>query len=177
MRTSADDEHPPVVLWSGIFAADEPFAAVIEATRLTPEIELHVAGDLRRCPVDPATAPPNVRWLGFLRGEAYRRALHGADVVLALTNDSTSAMRAAAEAVYAGKPLITSDLAHLAQLFPSAMHVRNDAADIAAGMREAVHDREKLAAISAAMRDVQLRRWERQRDMLLERLGLEEAAA
>ncbi len=168
----AAEAERPVVLWSGIFAADEPFPAVIEAARLLPEVELHVAGDLRRCRIDPADAPPNVRWLGFLRGEAFRRALYGADAVLALTNDSTSAMRAAAEAVYAGKPLITSDLEHLAALFPSALRVRNDAEGIADGVRTALARREELAAVSAAMRTVQIARWEHQRDVLLERLGL-----
>jgi glycosyltransferase involved in cell wall biosynthesis len=171
------DRPAPVVLWSGIFAADEPFAAVIEAARLLPDVELHVAGDLRRCPIDPGDAPPNVRWLGFLRGEAYRRALHGADAVIALTNDSTSAMRAAAEAVYADKPLITTDLEHLAALFPSALRVTNDAEGIAAGVRAALAEREQLAARSAAMRDVQLARWEQQRQMLVERLGLDEPFA
>ncbi|HEX7290210.1 MAG TPA: glycosyltransferase [Conexibacter sp.] len=170
------EARAPVVLWSGIFAADEPFPAVIEAARLLPDVELHVAGDLRRCPVDPADAPPNVHWLGFLRGEAYRRALHGADVVLALTNDSTSAMRAAAEAVYAGKPLITSDLEHLVALFPSALPVRNEASAIADGIRGALAARERLAAESAATCELQLARWERQRRTLLARLGLAQDA-
>jgi glycosyltransferase involved in cell wall biosynthesis len=162
----------PYVLWSGIFAADEPFRAVIEAARLMPELQLWVAGDLRRCPVDPASAPANVRWLGFLRGEDYRRVLHGADAVLALTNDSTSAMRAAAEAIYAGKPLVTSDLEHLAELFPGSVRVRNESAEIAAGVRRAVAEREALAAASAEMRAIQLARWERQCARLRERLGL-----
>jgi hypothetical protein len=97
--------------------------------------------------------------------------------VLALTNDSTSAMRAAAEAVYAAKPLVTSDLPHLAELFPSGVRVRNEATAIAEGVRAALAEREVHARASAAMREVQLARWEQQRAMLLERLGLAEAAA
>jgi glycosyltransferase involved in cell wall biosynthesis len=167
--------NPPRVLWTGIFAADEPFPAVIEAARLMPEVELMVAGDLRRCPVDPATAPTNVRWLGFLRGEEYGAALNAADAVLALTDDSTSAMRAAAEAVYARKPLIMSDLKHLAALFPEGIRVRNDAAAIAAGVRAALSDRRP--GWSPAMRDTLVARWREQHDLLRERLGLAVGAA
>lgn len=170
-------DRRPYVLWSGIFAADEPLAAVIEAARTMPEVELWVAGDLRRCPLDPATAPPNVRWLGFLRGAEYRSALYGADAVIALTNDSTSAMRAAAEAVYARKPLVTSDLAHLAALFPGSVRVHNEPAAIAAGVRRALAEREQLEAASGAMRETLLARWGDQRALLLARLGLAEPDA
>ncbi|HEY6781515.1 MAG TPA: glycosyltransferase [Thermoleophilaceae bacterium] len=169
-RTRARDV--PTVLWTGIFAADEPFPAVIAAARLMPDVELLVAGDLRRCPVDPADAPPNVRWLGFLRGAEYQAALNDADAVLALTDDSTSAMRAAAEAVYAGKPLITSDLEHLAALFPGCVRVRNEAEAIVAGVRRALAERNGLSTGSAALREVQLARWREQRELLLERLQL-----
>ena len=162
----------PRVLWTGIFAADEPFTAVIDAARLLPDVELMVAGDLRRCPVDPATAPPNVRWLGFLRGEEYQATLHGADAVLALTDDSTSAMRAAAEAIYARKPLIISDLEHLAALFPTGVRVSNDAEAIAAGIRAALADRERLSDRATQTRDAQLARWRTQHEVLRERLRL-----
>lgn len=168
---------PPRVLWSGIFAADEPFAAVIEAARLLPAVEFMVAGDLRRCPVDPTTAPPNVSWLGFLRGEDYRATVRGADAVLALTDDSTSAMRVASEAVYSGKALITSDLEHLAELFPHGERVANEATAIAAGVRNVLADTERTTDRSLRMREVQLGRWRGQREMLLDRLGLADAPA
>jgi glycosyltransferase involved in cell wall biosynthesis len=167
----------PQVLWSGIFASDEPFPAVMEAARLVPEADFVVAGDLRRCPVDSATAPGNVQWLGFLRGEEYQAALNDADVVLALTNDSTSAMRAAAEAVYAGKPLVTTDMDHLAALFPEGVRVANDAESIAAGVRAAVANSQLLSERSAGMRAVQLARWLEQRKVLVELLGLTQPAA
>jgi glycosyltransferase involved in cell wall biosynthesis len=163
---------PPQVLWSGIFAADEPFEAVMEAAALMPEVELVVAGDLRRCPVDPCAAPANVRWLGFLAGDAFRDTLRRVDAVLALTDDSTSAMRAAAEAIYACKPLVMSDLDHLASIFPSGVRVRNEPEAIAAGVRAALADSAASAGRLTAARDAQLARWEEQRAMLLRRLGL-----
>jgi glycosyltransferase involved in cell wall biosynthesis len=149
---------------------------VVDAARLSPEVDFLVAGDLRRSPVDPALAPANVFWLGFLRGDEYRAALADADVILALTDDATSAMRAAAEAVYAGKPLVTSDLPHLAALFPEAVHVHNDAGAIAAGVRTALTEQERLSRRAPRMRELQLERWEAQRRLLIRRLGLEDRA-
>jgi glycosyltransferase involved in cell wall biosynthesis len=171
-RTSAHER--PRVLWTGIFASDEPFPAVVDAARMCPEVDFLVAGDIRRCPVDPRLAPENVTWLGFLRGEDYGAALDGADVILALTDDGTSAMRAAAEAVYAGKPLVTSDLPHLNALFPEAVHVRNEAGAIAAGVRAALSEPERLVSRAPRTRERQVERWKAQRRLLLRRLGLDE---
>lgn len=166
---------PPRVLWSGTFNADEPFAAVVDAARLIPDVDLLVAGDLRRCPVDPATAPANVQWLGFLRGDEYREALRDADAVLALTDDSTSALRVAAEAVYACTPLVTSDLEHLGVLFPGSVHVAGDAPSIAKGIRDILTNGARDPETLRRMRDEQLGRWSRQQALLRERLGLEAA--
>jgi hypothetical protein len=94
------------------------------------------------------------------------------DVVLALTDDSTSAMRAAAEAVYARVPLVISDLRHLAELFPGGVRVSNDAESIASGVRAALATRDQLTEQSTRMRDGQLGRWHEQRSVLLDRLGL-----
>ena len=50
-------------------------------------------------------------------------------------------MRAAYEAVYAGRPLIISDSPERRDLFPHAIHVTNDAASIEQGLRLAVENR------------------------------------
>lgn len=162
----------PKVLWIGVFAPDEPIAEVIEAARLAPEFDFLVTGDLRRCPIDPTSAPDNVEWLGFIYDDDYRDAVSRADVVLALTSDSTSALRAAAEAVYSHTPLVTSDLPHLAALFPGAVRVENSATDIATGVRAAIADFQRLTAVSAQLRRNQVARWEAQRAILRAHLEL-----
>ena len=54
-------------------------------------------------------APPNVTFTGFLPSEEYERALLDADVIMTLTTEPSSIMRAAYEAVYARRPLIVTD--------------------------------------------------------------------
>jgi hypothetical protein len=129
----------PRILAIGTFAPDEPTAAVIEAARMLPDFDFTLTGDPRRCAQDVrARAPRNVRFPGFLRGERYREALEQADVILSLTSRPQSVSRASYEAVYALRPLVSSDWPIARKLFPEAVHVDNDAASIAQGVRDAV---------------------------------------
>ncbi len=162
----------PVVLFAGVFAADEPVAELMEAARRLPAVELQVTGDLRRCPPAlRAVAPENVTFLGFLAGPEYRQAVERADVVLALTTEPTSVMRAAYEAVYAGRPLVVSDWPVLEALFPHAVHVGNHADGIAAGLSEALRRHAELVAACPAAAAVQRERWERQLTALSDLVG------
>jgi glycosyltransferase involved in cell wall biosynthesis len=162
----------PVVLFAGVFAADEPVAELMEAARRLPAVELQVTGDLRRCPPSVrAAAPENVTFLGFLAGPEYRQAVGRADVVLALTTEPTSVMRAAYEAVYAGRPLVVSDWPVLEALFPHAVRVGNHADGIAAGLSEALRRHAELAAACPAAGSVQRERWERQLTALSDLIG------
>jgi glycosyltransferase involved in cell wall biosynthesis len=175
------DVHPPRtvvgrfrLLWAGIFAPDEPIDEVIEAARLLPDVEFRITGDLRRAPAALDDAPPNVVSLGFLRGKAYHREVQQADAVIALTIDTTSALRAAAESIYHLRPLITSDLPHLRELFPSAVFVENDSAGIAAGVRTVREHAGALQADAANARDRLRIEWNAQRDALARLLDLDE---
>jgi glycosyltransferase involved in cell wall biosynthesis len=153
----------PVVLFAGVFAADEPVAEVIEAARRVPAVKVQVTGGLHRCPPSlRAGAPSNVSFVGFLAGPEYRQAVLRADVVLALTTEPTSVMRAAYEAVYAGRPLVTSDWPDLRALFPHAVHVGNHAGAIAAGLSEALHRHDELAAACPEAAAAQRARWQEQ---------------
>jgi phage-related minor tail protein len=139
------------VLLVGVLAPDEPVAEAIEAARIVPQLDLLITGDTRR--VDPSLvnqAPENVTFLGFLRGEAFRRQLEDADIVLTLSTNETAAMRAAYEAVYAGRPLVVSASEERRRLFPYAVHVTNDAVSIAQGLREAS---ERIAELYVAVPD------------------------
>jgi hypothetical protein len=162
----------PRVLYIGRFAGDEPTAEVIEAGRQTPEIDLRVTGDIRKCPpVLRASAPRNVHFTGFLRGEAFRGAFEEADIVLVLTNHPRAVNRGAYEGVYAGRPLIVSDLPAMTPLFPYAIHVANDASSIAAGIRSAVDRHAELVAAAPEALTLQEQRWRRQLDALSRRLA------
>lgn len=163
----------PQVLFVSRFAPDEPVPAVLEAARLLPEADFVVTG--RRSGLAPGvgeSAPPNVRFAGFLDSDAYRRAVYEADVVLALTTEPTSVMRAAYEAVYAAKPLAVSDWELARDLFPSAVHVANEGPAIAAGLADALRRYPDMAAAAASARATQLQRWEAQLEELRARLCL-----
>lgn len=167
------DRHPRLrVLYVGRFAGDEPWREVLGAARALPEVDLLVTGQPGDCPEeDRAAAAPNVTFVGFLGADDYRRAVADADVVLTLTTEPGSVMRAAYEAVYAGRPLVVSDWPLARQLFPAAVHVANRASAIAEGLAGVDHRYGELAARADDARRGQLARWEEQRALLLDLLG------
>jgi glycosyltransferase involved in cell wall biosynthesis len=146
-------------------------AEVIEAARRAPELDVHVTGDLGKCPDKlREDAPANVRFTGFLSGDAYGRAVSDADVVLALTTEPSSVVRAGYEAVYAERPLVVSDWPASREVFPHALHVENSPPAIVAGLRQAVSDRERLLALAPQALTLQETRWERQLEALRQHL-------
>ena len=151
---------PPNVLFVCTFAPDEPATEVFAAAALLPEVEFTVTGDLARRP--SGEPGPNVHLVGFLDRDAYRAAVEDADVVLALTTEPTSAMRAAFEAVWAERVLVVNDWPLLRDLFPDAVHVENTSRSIAEGVRRALDGHDRLAAAAATSRRLQLARWEAQ---------------
>jgi glycosyltransferase involved in cell wall biosynthesis len=154
---------PPVVLFVGIFASDEPVELLLEAARRLPEVEVHVTGDLRKCPPElQEQAPPNVRFVGFLDPAAYRDAIAAANVVMTLTTRPESVDRGANEAVFARRPLIVSDWPASRRYFPYAVHVPNTADGITAGLREAVGRYEQLRQKADLALAEQQGRWEQQ---------------
>ncbi len=164
---------PPRVLYVGIFGRDEPVQHLVAAAELVPEAEFHVTGDPARCPPqllqDP---PPNVTFTGFLRGQDYQAAIEEANLVVTLTTEPTSIMRAACEAVYAQRPLVVSDWPALRQTFPHAAFVANSPQGIAAGIRQVIdHYDEFCAAVPEALA-IQHTSWTEQLHRLERRLGV-----
>lgn len=159
------------VLCVGRFAADEPWEAVVEAAELLPGIDVHLTGDPARAGTGDRALPPNVTLVGFLPAARYRQAVEEADVVLTLTTEPGSVMRAACEAVWAGRPLVVSDWPVARELFPFAVHVANDGPSIAAGLRRAESAYDALVSAADEARRVQLARWHAQRRALVDLLA------
>jgi glycosyltransferase involved in cell wall biosynthesis len=154
---------PRRVLFISTFAPDEPLDEVIEAARRMPDVTVAVTGDIRRLPArQREAAPANVEWTGWLSGDDYVRALAGADAIVSLTDRSQSVPRSAYEAVYAGRPLVTSDWPSMHDLFPYAEHVGNDPDGIVAGIRSVLDRNEELLAKADEACDLQSARWEEQ---------------
>jgi glycosyltransferase involved in cell wall biosynthesis len=164
----------PRVLFVNVFGTDDPVAPVIESAADVPEVDLLITGRIDLCPPSLRhRAPDNVHFVGYLDNEQYRAAIVDADVVLVLTTERTSVMRAAYEAVYAHRPLVVSDWPALREFFPDAIHVENTADDIARGLQEAVQRHDELAARAPAAAARQLERWQQQSSMLRGLLDLE----
>lgn len=151
------------VLYVGRFASDEPVEALLEAAGQLPQYDFWVTGDPSRCPVPPSQVPDNVTLLGFLDADQYRQAVHRADVVVTLTTEPLSVMRAAYEAVYAGRPLVVSDWPVNRQLFPDAMHVGHPPKDLIDGIHSVCADYEVAMSKTGSARVRQVDRWEEQR--------------
>jgi len=154
----------PSVLFVCTFAPDEPAAEVIEAATALPQVDFTITGDLGRAP--DVESGPNVHLVGFLDRSSYRLAVETADIVLTLTTEPTSAMRAAFEAVWAERVLVVNDWLLLRDLFPNAVHVENTSGSIAAGIQRALDEHDRLRAVAGASRRLQLARWEEQLDAL-----------
>ncbi|MHB1889362.1 MAG: glycosyltransferase [Acidimicrobiales bacterium] len=171
-RSAAGDRLK--VLYVGRFARDEPIEAVIDAARCVPDCDVLVTGERSACPDSLRDAlPPNVRFVGFLEAGAYRRAVLESDGVLALTTEESSVMRAACEAIFACRPLVCSDWPIARELFPYALHVRNDAEAIAAGLGRLARRYDEAAHSTIVARELQVRRFEGQAAALRAWLDME----
>lgn len=159
------------VLYVGRFARDEPWEAVLGAAHTVPGVDVLVTGDPTAVALDAASLPDNVELLGYLARDAYRRAVYGADAVVALTTDGGSVMRAACEAVWAGRPLVVSGWPTGREAFPFALHVDNTPESIAAALRDLDADYGSFAGAGAAAHALQLERWGDQRRELLDRIS------
>jgi hypothetical protein len=146
---------------------------LVEAARLLPGCDFTIAGDDRRCAAGLiASSPRNVRFTGYLRGDDYRDAFRAADVVVSLTNRAEATCRTAYEAVYALRPLVTSDWPQTRRVFPYAVHVENDPASIAAGIARAVAEHPRQAERATVALGVQRERVSRQLEEVRSALGL-----
>jgi len=157
----------PTVLFVGVFAADEPVGEVIEAARALPGCDVLVTGDLRKAPPELVVgAPDNARFVGFLPMEGYRDLVEQADVMISLTTEPVSVMRAAYEAVYARRPLVLSDWPILRELFPHGVAVANDRDSIAEGVRSVLADHGRYLQVADDALEEQRRRWSEQIESL-----------
>jgi len=163
----------PRVLFACVYASDEPVAAVIEAGRLLPGLDITITGDPRKAPESLLEdLPANIHISGWLDQQAYAAEVEGCDLLLALTTEPTSVMRAAYEAGYAGRVLVMSDTAAMRPLFPEAIVTDVDALSISRSLMNAVDDFDRLVGTLPEIRMRQHRRWADQRIGLLRILGV-----
>lgn len=178
---SEDHEGPLRVLCVGRFGGDEPVGELLGAVaRLSDgDFDVRLTGDravLRdRYTGGPTRIAPE-RLVGFLEHDEYRKALQWCDVVLTLSTEPHSVMRAAYEAVYAGRPLVLSDWPLSRELFPHAVHVRNEAVSIARGLEDVRVNHAEVRHRCDEARHLQVTRWKAQEAALGDAISRELAS-
>ena len=141
------------------FTRDEPIELFFRAAAQSPQVTFHVTGDYRRA--DPRVLdakPPNVRLTGFLPDNEYVGLLLASDAVMSLTTLDHTMQRGAYEALYLGKPVITSDFELLRRHFcKGTVHVKNTIESIVAGVCQM---RDNLGSYQAEIEELRRERLE-----------------
>jgi len=120
------------------FTIDEPLDLLLAAAKIVPEVSIYVTGDTSACANDIIhNAPDNVIFTDFLSRASYAGLIMGCQSVICLTKLDHTMQRGAYEAIYLGKPVITSNFGVLRSNFPiGTVFVNNDVDSIADGIRE-----------------------------------------
>ena len=156
------------------FANDEPTAMILEAAAHCPDIRFYMTGN----PSDLESRvlkskPDNVQLTGFLSDARYVGQLQASDAVMVLTTRDHTMQRGAYEAVYLGKPVITSNFELLRTSFSKGtVYVDSTVADIVRGIREMRSDVSRFQEEVDHLRDEKLQQWDAVAASLLERLGV-----
>lgn len=112
---------------------DEPIREVVEAARRLQDIDFYITGNFahsRHHQGVVESAPQNVHFTGYLH-EDYFALLDAADVIMCLTTEDNTFLSGNNEALWLGKPLITSDWPLLRRYFSrGTIHVDNSVEQI-----------------------------------------------
>jgi glycosyltransferase involved in cell wall biosynthesis len=145
------------------FTRDEPIELFFRAARQLPQVTFHVTGDYRRA--DPRLVevkPRNVRLTGFVPDNEYVGLLLASDAVMSLTTLDHTMQRGAYEALYLGKPVITSDFDLLRRHFcKGTVHVKNTVESIVAGVCQMRDNLPRFQAEIEELRRERLEDWRR----------------
>lgn len=152
----------PAITLVCTFAHDEPVGLFLEAARGLPDVQFYVTGN--PADADPqvlAAKPDNVTLTGFIPRAQYVGLLLASDAVMTLTTRDNTMQRGAYEAIYLGRPVITSDHAFLRREFPlGTVHVELTAAGIRRGVETLCRDQTALEAAAGTLREQKLARWD-----------------
>jgi len=152
------------------FSPDEPLSEVMEAASALADFHFYVTGrDAEGSQALKADAPANVHFTGFLPNEQYYALLATSQVVLCLTTRDHTMQRGACEALWLGKPLVTSDWPLLREYFhQGTVHVMNDRSDIYQGLLKMKKHYQRYAAEIRDLQTARKQEWEQKAAALVE---------
>ena len=144
------------------FTRDEPLAIFLKAASKLAEVQFYVTGDVKDA--DPwliKNKPDNVEFTGYLSDSQYVGLLLASDAVLSLTTVDHTMQRGAYEAIYLGKPVITSNFEVLRSAFPKGtVHVDGNVDDIVRGIIKMRDNLRKYEAEAQQLKSEKLARWQ-----------------
>lgn len=120
------------------FGPDEPLSEILSVAEKMPDIHFYITGRLRNSHLEQTTkAPGNVTFTDFLPNDRYYALMASSQAVLCLTTRNHTMQRGACEALWMGKPVITSDWPLLREYFyQGTVHVDNSIQGIEDGILE-----------------------------------------
>lgn len=145
------------------FTWDEPLEIFFRAAAQVPDVHFHVTGNHRQADARVlALKPDNVRLTGFLADADYVGLLLASDAVMSLTTLDHTMQRGAYEAVYLGRPVITSNFDLLRRHFcKGTVHVDNTVEDLVRGIRCMRDSAPRMRAEIEELRHERLDEWRR----------------
>lgn len=154
------------------FASDEPITQFLDATKKLPKVQFSVTGKLgKKQRIYADLKLKNVHFTDFLPEEDYAGLLQASDLIVVLTTRDHTMQRGAYEAIYYGKPVVTSDWGVLRENFPKgAVFVDNSVTGIAEGIDSALSNLEKLTMDAKALRQTKLDIFEQHKKELIQRM-------
>ncbi len=162
------------VAFVSTFAADEPLDAVLQATRMLPDVNFYITGDKRKKPASFfRDVSANVTFTGFLDPDKeYPGLLRAVDAVMVLTTRNHTLQLGGCEAAAVGKPLVTSDWPYLREVFPKGtVYVTDTAESIRDGILQLKQDLERLSVEISELRQESRQEWDFRLNQLDQLIG------
>jgi glycosyltransferase involved in cell wall biosynthesis len=147
----------------GSFTWDEPIDVFFEAAAKLPDIQFYMTGNHKDADATLLKAKPaNVELTGFLSSADYAGRVIASDAVICLTTLDHTMQRGAYEAVYLGKPVITSNTEILRESFhKGTVFVDNSVSSIVNGIVEMRQQIEKYRVEIQQLKQEKLQIWDR----------------
>jgi len=163
------DEAPFNIVVVSAASCDEPIDQVLEAARNLPDMNFYITGNYHTNSWQDIvkSAPANVHFTGYVPDEEFYGLLEAAQAVMCLTTENHTFQSGASEALWLGKPIITSDWPILQRYFSQGtIHVDNTAESIRRAVITMRDDLPMFEARIRALQEERRREWQQKAEAL-----------